>query len=191
MAEAFPRSSFRGFDSHGPSMDAARKRAADAGLADRVGFDVASATDFPGTDYDLICFFDSFHDLGNPEDAASQARRAVAEDGTLMLVEPYAGDRLEDNLTPVGRIFYSASTTICTFVSKSQDRGLALGAQAGEAKLSEVLRNARWSSIRRAAETPFNMVLQAQPLSGCHDDKPRRVLAPTSPSTQLDRAGVD
>lgn len=163
MAEAFPASTFHGYDLHAPSMEAARKRAADAGLADRVTFETASADDFPGDDYDLIAFFDSFHDLGDPAAAARRAREALAPHGSVMLVEPAAGDRLEDNLNPVGRIFYSASTTICTLASKAQRVGEALGAQAGEARLRDILVDAGFASVKRVAETPFNIVLQATP----------------------------
>lgn len=162
LAEAFPNSSFVGFDFHEGSMNAARKRAAEAGVADRVEFVTATATDYPGRQYDLVCFFDSFHDLGDPVGAAAHSRAALADGGTVMLVEPLAGDRLEDNLNPVGRIFYSCSTTICTLVSQSQGGARTLGAQAGERQLVEVLTDAGFHRVRRAAETPFNLVLEAR-----------------------------
>lgn len=162
MAEAYPVSRFRGFDYHKESVAAARGRAKQANADDRVQFDVASATEFDGHDYDLICFFDCFHDLGDPLGAARHTREALAADGTLMLVEPRAGDGVEDNLNPLGRLFYAASTFLCTPNSLSQDVGLALGAQAGEARLTEVLREAGFRRVRRAAETPFNIILEAR-----------------------------
>jgi SAM-dependent methyltransferase len=162
MAGAFPASRFWGFDNHQPSVDAARKLAADDGLADRVTFEVAGAKDFPGTGYDLVTYFDCLHDMGDPVGALAHAREALAPDGTVMLVEPYAGDRLGENLTPVGRVFYSASTLICTGVSRSQEVGAALGAQAGEERLREVAREAGLTRFRRATETPFNLVLEAR-----------------------------
>jgi SAM-dependent methyltransferase len=163
LAEAFEGSSFVGFDNHEPSIVAARKAAAEAGVAERTSFEVASATDFPGTGYDLICMFDCLHDLGDPVGAARRARQALAPDGTLLLVEPLAGDRLEDNLHPVGRTFYGFSTVICTPNSLSQDVGMGLGAQAGELQLSTVLHRAGFTRVRRAAETPFNLILEARP----------------------------
>ncbi len=162
MAKAFPRSAFFGFDSHAGSIELARQRAREAGVADRVTFDVASATDFPGTDYDLIAHFDSFHDLEDPSGAAAHARRTVAADGTWLLVEPFAGDRPEHNHNPVGRVFYSASTMLCVPHSLSQ-HGPAIGAQAGESKLRELVTGGGWTRMRRAAETPFNLVLEARP----------------------------
>jgi SAM-dependent methyltransferase len=162
MAQAYPRSSFVGFDYHKGSIESARQRAADAGLADRVRFEVASAKDFPGSDYDLVAFFDSLHDMGDPVGAASHVRESLAADGTWMIVEPRAGDSVEENLNPVGRVFYSASTLICTPASLAQEVGLALGAQAGEARLRRVASEAGFTRIRRAAETPFNMVLEAR-----------------------------
>ena len=148
MAEAYPNSRFIGFDFHPGSVDTARKRAADAGVADRVTFEVASAKDYPGTGYDLITFFDCLHDMGDPQGAVRHARQAIADNGVVMLVEPYAGDRTEDNLNPVGRAFYGFSTVICTMASKAQEVGLALGAQAGEACLARHLRRRRIQRIQ-------------------------------------------
>jgi len=162
MATAYPKSTFVGFDSHAASIELARDRARAAGVADRVAFDVARATDFPGDNYDLIAHFDCFHDLEDPRGAAAHARRAIARDGTWLLVEPFAGDRPEHNHNPVGRVFYSASTMLCVPHSLSQ-RGPAIGAQAGEATLRDLVLAGGWSRVRRAAETPFNLVLEARP----------------------------
>lgn len=163
LAEAYPRSTVVGFDYHEASIDVARKRAAEAGLADRVRFEVASARDFPGTGYDLVCIFDALHDMGDPVAAAAHIRQALRADGTWLLVEPAAGDRLEDNLNLVGRVFYSASTMICTPASRSQDGAACLGAQAGDARLEEVASAGGFTRFRRAAETPFNAVLEVRP----------------------------
>ncbi len=163
MAEAYPASTFTGFDFHEPSIEAARQAADAAGLSDRVRFEVSSAQTFPGTDYDLICFFDCLHDMGDPVGAAKQARKAVADDGTVLLVEPFANDDLPDNLNPVGRTYYAFSASICTQTSLAQDVGRALGAQAGEARLGEVMAEAGFSRFRRATETPFNLILEARP----------------------------
>lgn len=163
MAKAFPRSTFVGFDYHGPSVDAARVAAEKSGVADRCGFEVATATDYPGEDYDLVTFFDSLHDMGDPVSAAAHVRGSLAGDGTWMLVEPNAGDRLEDNLNPVGRIFYAASTMICLPVSRSQEVDMGLGAQAGEARIRDVVERGGFRRFRRAAETPFNHVYEARP----------------------------
>jgi hypothetical protein len=163
MAVAFPNSTFVGFDYHAASIEAARKAAADAGVADRCTFEVASAGDYPGTDYDLVCHFDCLHDMGDPVGAAAHTRDSLADDGTWLLVEPYANDDVADNLNPVGRVFYSASTLICTPASLSQDVGAALGAQAGEARLREVAEAAGFPRFRRATETPFNLVLEGKP----------------------------
>jgi SAM-dependent methyltransferase len=163
MAKAYPKSTFVGSDYHEGSIDAARKRATDAGVADRVEFDVAPAKGFSGTDYDLVCYFDCLHDMGDPVGAASHARQALKEDGTVLLVEPFANDNVEDNMNPVGRMFYGASTFLCTPASLSQEVGLALGAQAGEERLRQVFAEAGYSSFRRATETPFNLVLEAKP----------------------------
>jgi SAM-dependent methyltransferase len=163
MAKEYPASTFVGFDYHQPSIDAARKAASDAGVSDRVSFEVASAKDYPGTGFDLVAFFDCLHDMGDPTGAAAHVLRSLASDGTWLIVEPYAGDTIEDNLTPVGRVFYSASTLICTPASLSQEVGTALGAQAGEKRLGEVVTAAGFTQFRRAAETPFNLVLEARP----------------------------
>jgi SAM-dependent methyltransferase len=159
MAEAFPSSTFIGFDAHGPSITAARKRAADAGVGDRARFEVAAAQDFPGS-YDLVCFFDCLHDMGDPLTACAHARSALEPGGTVLLVEPMAGDGVEDNLNPVGAAYYGFSTLLCTPNSLSQDVGTALGAQAGEARLRDIVTSAGFASVRRVAETPFNMVLE-------------------------------
>lgn len=163
LAEAFPSSRFRGFDYHRASIETARKRARAAGVADRVEFHQAEAREFPGTGYDLVCFFDCLHDLGDPAGAARHARETLSPDGTLMLVEPRAGDEVAENLNPVGRLFYAASAFLCTPNSRSQEVGAALGAQAGEARLTDLLRQAGFGRVRRATETPFNMILEARP----------------------------
>ena len=162
MAKAFPSSTFSGFDYHPSSVEAARKRAEAAGVADRVRFEVAAARDIPGDGYDFVAFFDCLHDMGDPVAAARRVREALAPGGTLMVVEPVAGDRIEDNLNPVGRIYYAASTMICTPASLSQEGGRALGAQAGEKVLSGVLAEAGFGHVRCASRTPFNMVLEAR-----------------------------
>jgi len=162
MAQAFPRSRFYGFDSHAASIDMARQRAAAAGVSERVTFDVASASDFPGKDYDLVAHFDCLHDMEDPVGAARAARRALAADGTWMIVEPFASDRREENHNPVGRVFYSASTMICVPHSLSR-RGPALGAQAGEARLRGIAEEGGFTRFRRATQTPFNFILEARP----------------------------
>jgi SAM-dependent methyltransferase len=163
MAQTYPSSTFVGYDYHGGSIEMARQRAEEAGVSDRVKFEVARAKDYPGTGYDFVAFFDCLHDMGDPRGAAAHVRETLAPDGTWMVVEPFAGDRVEDNLNPVGRIYYSASTLLCTPASKSQEVGLALGAQAGEARLREVVTGGGFSRFRRAAETPFNIVYEAKP----------------------------
>jgi SAM-dependent methyltransferase len=163
MAQAYPRSEFVGFDYHVPSITHARAAAAAAGLEDRVRFEVASAKAYPGDAYDLVCMFDCLHDMGDPVGAAAHVLATLAPDGTWLIVEPYAGDRLEDNLGPVGRVFYGASTLVCTPASRDQEVGLALGAQAGEARLREVATAGGFTRFRRATETPFNLVLEARP----------------------------
>ena len=163
MAQAFPNSEFFGFDYHEASVEQARMRAADAGLSDRVAFEVAPAKSFPGKAYDLVCVFDCLHDMGDPLGAAKHIRDVLAPDGTWMIVEPYAKDNVEENLNPVGRVFYGASTVICTPASLAQEVGLALGAQAGEAQLASLIKEAGFSRVRRAAETPFNLILEARP----------------------------
>ena len=163
MAREYPRSTFVGFDYHEPSITRARAAAAEAGLGDRARFEVARAQDYPGTGYDLVAFFDCLHDMGDPVGAAAHVRGSLAPDGTWMLVEPFAGDRVEDNLNPVGRVFYSASTMVCTPASLAQEVGLALGAQAGEARLRDVVQQAGFTRFRRATATPFNLVLEVRP----------------------------
>ena len=163
MAQAFQRSTFAGLDFHEPSIIAAREAAVQAGVDRRVRFDVAPAKELPGTGYDLVCLFDCLHDMGDPVGAARRIRQALAPDGTLMLVEPLAGDGLEDNLNPVGRAFYGLSTVICTPMSLAQEVGLGLGGQAGELRLADVLREAGFNRVRRATETPFNLILEARP----------------------------
>jgi 2-polyprenyl-3-methyl-5-hydroxy-6-metoxy-1,4-benzoquinol methylase len=162
MAQAFPRSIITGFDYHPASIEAARRAADKAGVGDRVSFEVASAKAYPGSGYDLVTFFDCLHDMGDPVGAARHVRGTLAPDGTWMLVEPFANDRLEDNLNPVGRLYYGASTFLCTPASLSQEVGLALGAQAGEKRLRDVLTEAGFMRVRRVAETPANMVLEAR-----------------------------
>ena len=163
MAQAYPESQFVGVDYHPDSIETARARAAEAGLADRVRFEVASAKDFPGAGYDLVASFDSLHDMGDPVGAARHVRQALAPDGTWLIVEPFANDRIEDNLNPIGRIYYAASTLLCTPSSLSQEVGLALGAQAGERRLRDVVLEGGFTRFRRATETPFNLVLEARP----------------------------
>jgi len=163
MARAFPRSQFVGFDYHAPSIERARELAGAAGVSDRVRFEVAAAKTYPGTGYDLVTFFDCLHDMGDPVGAAAHVRTSLAADGTWMIVEPFAHDRVEDNLNPVGRIFYGASTFVCTPASLSQEVGLALGAQAGETRLRDVVMQGGFRRFRRATETPFNIILEARP----------------------------
>jgi 2-polyprenyl-3-methyl-5-hydroxy-6-metoxy-1,4-benzoquinol methylase len=163
MAQAFPNSTFVGSDYHDGSIETARGRARDAGVADRVGFEIEPSTAFSGTGYDLVTMFDCLHDMGDPVGAARHVRSALAPDGTWMIVEPNAGDRVEDNLNPVGRAYYAFSTLLCTPASLSQDVGLALGAQAGEARIRDVVTAAGFTQFRRAAETPFNLVFESRP----------------------------
>lgn len=162
MAQAYPNSTFVGFDYHPTSIEVARKRAQEAGVEDRVRFEVASAKNYPGSNYDLICFMDCLHDLGDPLGAAQYAFRAIAADGSVLIVEPNAGDRVEQNLNPIGRLFYAASTAFCTPNSLSQEVGTALGAQAGEGKLADIMFQAGFRSFRRATETPFNLIFEAR-----------------------------
>ena len=162
MAKAFPNSQFWGFDYHSGSIELAQKRAAAAGVADRVTFAVASSTDFPGHDYDLVAHFDCLHDMQDPKGAARRARETMAPDGTWMIVEPFASDRQEQNHNPVGRVYYSASTMLCVPHSLAFG-GPALGAQAGEKRLREVVEAGGFTQFRRATETPFNLVLEARP----------------------------
>jgi len=163
MAQAFPASSFVGTDYHEASVVAARRRAAAAGLADRVHFETSEATDLPAGRYDLITMFDCLHDMGDPEAAARAARRGLADDGTLLVVEPMAGDRVEDNLHPLGRVFYGASTLICTPCSLAQPGSRALGPQAGPARITALLRDAGFGAVRVATTTPVNLVIEARP----------------------------
>ena len=163
MAAAYPDSLFWGFDYHEPSIRYANDTAAAAGLSDRVRFEVASAKEYPGTDYDMVCHFDCLHDMGDPVGAARHTRQSLNADGHWLLVEPFANDDVAENLTPIGRVFYAASTLICTPASLSQEVGAALGAQAGEGRLSEVAKEAGFSAFRRATETPFNLVLEGRP----------------------------
>jgi SAM-dependent methyltransferase len=163
MAQAYPKSTFVGYDYHQGSIDMAREAANKAGVGDRVKFEVAKAKDYPGRDYDFVAFFDCLHDMGDPEGAARHVHQTLKKDGTWMLVEPFANDKLEDNLNPIGRVFYGASTMLCTPASLSQEVGLGLGAQAGEKRLSTILKSAGFSKVRRATETPFNIVLEARP----------------------------
>ena len=163
MAQAFPKSRFYGFDYHLPSIETARDAAAKAGVADRIAFEVAAAKEFPARGYDLVTFFDCLHDMGDPQGAAAHVKASLAPDGTWMIVEPFAHDKMADNLNPVGRIYYAASTMICTPASLSQEVGAALGAQAGELRLREVVTAGGFTRFRRATETPFNLVLEARP----------------------------
>jgi len=163
LAKAYPKSTFVGFDYHAPSIEAARKHAASSGVADRVTFQVARAQDYPGKNYDAVFFFDCLHDMGDPVGAARHVRETLTTDGTWMLVEPFANDRVEDNHNPVGRIYYSASTVICTPASLSQDGAAGLGAQAGETRLREVATQAGFTRFQRATETPFNLIFEGRP----------------------------
>lgn len=163
MAEAFPRSTFVGIDYHEESIAAANEGAGRAGLQGRVSFQRGTAKDFPGRNFDLVTMFDCLHDLGDPQGAAAHVRRSLAPDGTWMIVEPRASDRVEENLNPVGRVFYSASTLVCTPGSLAQEVGLALGAQAGEAPVRAIAAEAGFSRFRKATETPFNLIFEARP----------------------------
>lgn len=163
LAQSYPQSRFVGFDFHPPSIEVARRRAAEAGVGDRVRFEVATAKDFAGGPFDLAATFDCLHDLGDPVGAAAHIRETLAEDGAWLIVEPFAQDRLEENLTPLARAFYSVSTMVCTPCSLDQEVGRALGAQAGEGRIREVVEEGGFSRFRRAAETPFNLVFEARP----------------------------
>src|SRR5690606_19797300 len=163
MAQAFPASTFTGFDYHAESVAEARRRARAAGVESRCRFEIATAKDFPGTGFDLICTFDALHDMGDPAGAARHARAALAPQGTWMIVEPYAADRVEENFNPVGRTYYAASTLICTPCSLSQEVGLALGAQAGEARTRAVVTSGGFTRFRAALSTPVNLVYEARP----------------------------
>jgi len=163
MAQAYPKSKFVGFDYHAPSIERAWQVAHQLGLDEQVGFQVAWAKGYPGKGYDLVAFFDCLHDMGDPGGAAAHVRETLAPDGVWMIVEPFAHDRVEENLNPIGRVFYSASTMICTPASRAQEVGLALGAQAGEARMREVVMKGGFSRFRRAAQTPFNLIYEARP----------------------------
>jgi len=163
MAKSYPKSTFVGFDYHGKSIELAREAAAEAGVQERVHFEVAAAKAFPGNDYDFVAFFDCLHDMGDPAGAASHVKSSLKPDGTWMIVEPFAGDTPESNHNPIGRIFYSASTMLCVPASMSQEVGAALGAQAGEANIRKVVETGGFTRFRRAAQTPFNLVFEARP----------------------------
>ncbi len=163
LAKAFPKSEFFGFDYHDKSIEAARESTKRNGVSDRVTFEVAKAKDFPGKQYDFVAVFDCLHDMGDPIGAAAHVRQSLAKNGTWMIVEPFANDDLKDNLNPVGRVYYSFSTLLCTPCSRSQEVGLCLGAQAGEARIRDVVSAAGFTRFRRATETPFNIVYEARP----------------------------
>jgi 2-polyprenyl-3-methyl-5-hydroxy-6-metoxy-1,4-benzoquinol methylase len=163
MAQSYPNSEFIGFDYHDKSIETARQRAKDAGVAGKVRFEISKAKEFPGKDYDFVTFFDCLHDMGDPAGASAHVHGTLKKDGTWMIVEPFAGDKLEDNLNPIGRAFYGASTLLCTPASLSQEVGLALGAQAGEKRIRDVVQSGGFSRFRRATQTPFNLVFEARP----------------------------
>ena len=163
LATSYPRSKVSGFDYHKESIELAKKKAKDAGLADRLTFDQASASTFPGTGYDLVAVFDSLHDMGDPVGVAKHVKQALAPDGTWLIVEPIAGDSVEQNLNPVGRAYYAFSTFLCVPNSLSQEVGLALGAQAGQKKIHDVVTAAGFTRFRKIGETPFNLVYEARP----------------------------
>jgi 2-polyprenyl-3-methyl-5-hydroxy-6-metoxy-1,4-benzoquinol methylase len=163
LAKAFPNSRIFGFDYHDKSIEAARESAKRQGVAERVTFEVAKAKEFPGKDYDLVAVFDCLHDMGDPVGAAAHVRAALNKDGSWMIVEPFANDDLQDNLNPVGRVYYSFSTLLCTPCSRSQEVGMCLGAQAGEKQMQKVVSSAGFSRFRRATQTPFNLVYEARP----------------------------
>jgi len=163
MAQQYPKSRFWGFDYHEGSIESARKAAEHAGVSDRCSFEIASAKVYPGTQYDLVACFDCLHDMGDPSGAAAHVRQSLKPDGTWLIVEPFAHDELEKNLNPVGRVFYCASTMICTPASKAQEVGAALGAQAGEKRLREAVMRGGFTRFRRATETPYNLVFEARP----------------------------
>ncbi len=163
LAQAYPNSTIVGFDNHAPSIDAARVAASKAGVADQVRFEVASAQDYPGKDYALVCIFDALHDMGDPVGAARHIKSSLADDGTWLLVEPLAGDSVAANLNPIGRLFYSASTLICTPSARSQPGGWALGAQASDEQLQSIAKQAGFSRFRRAVDAPVNRVIEIRP----------------------------
>ena len=162
MAQAFPNSTFYGFDFHEPSIEHARERSSAAGVSGNTIFEVVTAKEYPGKDYDLVAIFDALHDMGDPVGASKHIASSLSDGGTFMLVEPFAGDSLEENFNPLGQIYYSFSTMICVPASRSQEVGLGLGAQAGQKRLTEVLNEGGFSQVRRAAETPTNMVLEVR-----------------------------
>ena len=162
MAKAYPNSTFYGFDNHIESIDIARQRAEEAGVSDNLHFLVANAKDYKDSDFDLICFMDCLHDMGDPVGAAQHAQQSLKPDGSVLLVEPAANDDVNDNINPVSRLYYAASTAVCTPCSLSQEVGLALGAQAGEKQLTEVMNKAGFSHVQRTTETPFNIVIEAK-----------------------------
>ena len=163
MAKAFPNSQFIGYDFHPSSIEHAQAHAREHDVGSNTRFEVATAKNYPEKGFDLVAFFDCLHDMGDPAGAAAHVRRSLKQDGSWMIIEPMAGDRLEDNLNPVGRIYYAGSTMGCVPTSLSQEVGAALGAQAGEARLRDVISSGGFRSVRRAAETPFNMILEARP----------------------------
>jgi ubiquinone/menaquinone biosynthesis C-methylase UbiE len=163
MAKAYPKSTFIGFDYHPESIEIARAKAREAGVADRVRFEIGTAQNFPGKDYDFITVFDALHDMGDPTGAARHVLKALAPHGTWMIVEPYAGDRVEENLNPIGRAYYAGSTLMCTPCSLAQEGRMGLGAQAGEARLRSVVTKAGFTRFRRASHTPVNLILEARP----------------------------
>jgi 2-polyprenyl-3-methyl-5-hydroxy-6-metoxy-1,4-benzoquinol methylase len=163
MAKNYPKSEFVGFDYHDKSIETAKQRAKDAGVDHRIIFEVAMAKTYSGQDYDFVTFFDCLHDMGDPTGAASHVFSSLKKDGTWMIVEPFAGDKVEENLNPIGRAFYGASTLLCTPASLSQEVGLALGAQAGEKRLREVVTSGGFTRFRRATQTPFNLIFEARP----------------------------
>jgi len=163
MAKAFPKSEFYGFDYHGRSIDLARQEAKREAVEDHLRFEAATAKDYPGQEYDFVACFDCLHDMGDPVGAAAHVRSTMKDDGTWMIVEPFAEDATEANHNPIGRVFYSASTLLCVPASISQEVGLALGAQAGEKRIGEVVRAGGFTRFRRATQTPFNMVFEARP----------------------------
>jgi len=162
MAEAFPNSQFVGFDIHGPSIEEAQHLAKEAGLSN-IRFEIAAAKTYPGTGYDLVTFFDCLHDMGDPVGAAKHVYSTLDQHGTWLLVEPFAHDTLEDNLNPISRVYYGFSATVCTPASLAQEVGTALGTQAGEARLREVVTAGGFTRFRRATETPLNLILEARP----------------------------
>src|SRR5262249_12758113 len=163
MAKNYPKSEFVGFDYHDKSIETAKQRAKEAGVADRIKFELAMAKNYPGKDYDFVTFFDCLHDMGDPAGASAHVHSTLKKDGTWMIVEPFAGDKIEDNLNPIGRAFYGASTLLCTPASLSQEVGLALGAQAGEKRLREVVMAGGVIDFPRARRSTVNLILEARP----------------------------